>query len=99
MVSSAELNEINVVSIALFGSCFFWIVAYDTAYASDKEDDLDLGINSSAITFGDNVLPAFFSLHALSIGIMFTIALLWTFILHSIYSLLSALHWSFTNVI
>ena len=75
MVSSAELNEINVVSIALFGSCFFWIVAYDTAYAlCDKEDDLDLGINSSAITFGDNVLPAFFSLHALSIGIMLTIA-------------------------
>ena len=48
MVSAAELNEINTTSLLLFGSCFFWIIAYDTAYAlCDKDDDLNLGINSS----------------------------------------------------
>lgn len=32
---------------------FFWIVAYDTMYAmSDKEDDLKIGVHSTAIYFG-----------------------------------------------
>ena len=75
MVSAAETNQISNTTLHLFLSCWLWIVAYDTAYAlCDKEDDLDLGINSSAITFGNYVLPVFFSLHALSIGIMLTIA-------------------------
>ena len=57
MVSAAELNEVNTISLLLFISCFFWIIAYDTAYAlCDKDDDLNLGINSSAIAFGSNVV-------------------------------------------
>ena len=57
MVSAAELNEINTTSLLLLGSCFFWIIAYDTAYAlCDKDDDLNLGINSSAIALGENVV-------------------------------------------
>ena len=75
MVSSAELGEINILSLALFLSCFFWIIAYDTAYAlCDKKDDLDLGIHSSAITFGKNVTAFFFLLHFLSITILIFIA-------------------------
>ena len=67
MVSSAQLGEINILSLALFLSCFFWIIAYDTAYAlCDKKDDLDLGIHSSAITFGKNVTAFFFLLHFVS---------------------------------
>jgi 4-hydroxybenzoate polyprenyltransferase len=31
----------------------FWVVAYDTAYAmADKEDDVRIGVRSSALTFG-----------------------------------------------
>ena len=75
MVSSAQLGEINILSLALFLSCFFWIIAYDTAYAlCDKKDDLDLGIHSSAITFGKNVTAFFFLLHFLSITILILIA-------------------------
>ena len=75
MVSSAQLGEINILSLALFLSCFFWIIAYDTAYAlCDKKDDLDLGIHSSAITFGKNVTAFFFLLHFLSITILIFIA-------------------------
>lgn len=34
-------------------ACAFWIVAYDTQYAMvDKEDDLKIGIRSTAIRFG-----------------------------------------------
>lgn len=90
MVSAAELNEINLLSTALFISCFLWIVAYDTAYAlCDKKDDLDLGIRSSAITFGKNVLPIFFLLHFLSIAIMTAVAYIENF--HSSFYLFALL--------
>lgn len=80
MVSAAEINEINNISLLLFASCFFWIIAYDTAYAlCDKQDDLGLGINSSALVFGNNVVPFFFVLHLVSIFILFYIAYLLNF--------------------
>ena len=68
MVSAAELNEINYISIFLFTSCFFWILAYDTAYAmSDKEDDLKIGLRSSALTFGSKVVHFFICFQILSL--------------------------------
>ena len=70
MVSAAELNRINYISIILFASCFFWILAYDTAYAmSDKEDDLKIGLRSSALTFGDKVVHFFICFQILSLVI------------------------------
>ena len=70
MVSAAELNQISANSLALFASCFFWILAYDTAYAmSDKEDDIKVGLNSSAITFGRKVVYFFISFHLISLSI------------------------------
>ena len=56
MASAAELNQITISSVIIFSACFFWIMAYDTAYSmSDKEDDLSLNIYSSALTFGKYV--------------------------------------------
>ena len=70
MVSAAELNQISTNSLALFTSCFFWILAYDTAYAmSDKEDDIKVGLNSSAITFGRKVVYFFITFHLISLSI------------------------------
>ena len=70
MVSAAELNQISAYSLALFASCFFWILAYDTAYAmSDKEDDIKVGLNSSAITFGRKVVYFFITFHLISLSI------------------------------
>ena len=70
MVSAAELNRINYISIILFASCFFWILAYDTAYAmSDKEDDLKIGLRSSALTFGDKVVHFFICFQIFSLVI------------------------------
>ena len=58
MASTASLGEINLVTFLMFLACFFWILAYDTAYAlSDKEDDIRINIHSSAIAFGDHVVP------------------------------------------
>ena len=70
MVSAAELNQINYTSLVLFISCFFWILAYDTAYAmSDKEDDFKVGLRSSALTFGNKVVHLFISFHLIALGI------------------------------
>jgi len=43
----------------LFSANVFWAIAYDTLYAvTDKNDDLKIGIRSSAIWFGANVKEA-----------------------------------------
>lgn len=41
-------------AVMLYAGCVLWTVAYDTIYAhQDKEDDLALGLKSTAIRFGD----------------------------------------------
>ena len=93
MVSAAELNQINHISLVLFISCFFWILAYDTAYAmSDKEDDIKVGLRSSALTFGNRVVHFFISFHLIALGV-------WSWLgyqlnLHPLF-FLSSLSWAF----
>jgi len=93
MVSAAELNQINRISLVLFASCFFWILAYDTAYAmSDKEDDIKVGLKSSALTFGNKVVHFFISSHLIALGV-------WSWLgyqlnLHPLF-FLSSLSWVF----
>ena len=68
MVSAAELNSISLTSLIIFTACFFWIMAYDTAYAmSDKEDDESIGLYSSAITFGKHSQKLILSCHLISL--------------------------------
>ena len=41
-------------AVLLFVGSLFWIVAYDTQYAMvDRDDDLIVGIKSTAILFGE----------------------------------------------
>ncbi len=68
MVSAAELDSISLTSLIIFTACFFWIMAYDTAYAmSDKEDDESIGLYSSAITFGEHSQKLILSCHLISL--------------------------------
>jgi 4-hydroxybenzoate polyprenyltransferase len=54
LMAYADTKEvIEPIAWTMFFANFFWAVGYDTAYAiGDKEDDLKLGLKSSAITFG-----------------------------------------------
>lgn len=53
MAFAAINNEVPVVAWLLLLANVFWAVAYDTEYAMvDRDDDLKIGIRSSAITFG-----------------------------------------------
>ena len=54
MAFSAFKGAIDNVVWLLVTANLLWVVAYDTQYAMvDREDDLKLGIKSSAILFGD----------------------------------------------
>lgn len=70
MVSAAELNSLPLSSFIMFSACFFWILAYDTAYAmSDLEGDLSIGLNSSAITFGEHSAKLIVLFHLISLAL------------------------------
>ncbi|MDO9151239.1 MAG: 4-hydroxybenzoate octaprenyltransferase [Methylotenera sp.] len=53
MAFAAIDNHVPAVAWMLLLANVFWTIAYDTEYAMvDREDDLKIGIKSSAITFG-----------------------------------------------
>jgi len=53
MAFAAINDEVPAVAWLLLLANVFWAVAYDTEYAMvDRDDDLKIGIRSSAITFG-----------------------------------------------
>jgi 4-hydroxybenzoate polyprenyltransferase len=52
----------------------FWAIAYDTEYAMvDRDDDLKIGIKTSAITFGRFDVAAVMLCYALTFGIIFAV--------------------------
>jgi 4-hydroxybenzoate polyprenyltransferase len=54
MSFAAQSNEIPLVAWLLYLATALWALVYDTMYAMvDKEDDLKIGIKSTAILFGD----------------------------------------------
>ena len=53
MAYSAVRGEVPAVAWALLLGNLFWVLAYDTEYAMvDRDDDLQIGIRTSAITLG-----------------------------------------------
>lgn len=68
MAYAAILDFIPLEAWILFIGNIFWVIAYDTAYAMvDRDDDLRLGLRTSAITFGQYDVIAI----AISYGILF----------------------------
>ena len=54
MVFMAQLGAVPRVGWTLFIGAVIWTTAYDTLYAMvDRDDDVKLGVRSSAILFGD----------------------------------------------
>ncbi|MCY3885444.1 MAG: 4-hydroxybenzoate octaprenyltransferase [Gammaproteobacteria bacterium] len=53
MAGTAIANKLSLPILCFFTVSFLWIVAYDTQYAMvDREDDLKIGLKSTAILFG-----------------------------------------------
>ena len=68
MAYAAILDFIPFEAWVLFMGNIFWAIAYDTAYAMvDRDDDIRLGLRTSAITFGRYDVIAI----GLSYGVLF----------------------------
>ncbi|MCX8116083.1 MAG: 4-hydroxybenzoate octaprenyltransferase [Burkholderiaceae bacterium] len=53
MAFAAALGHVPAIGWWLFAANLFWVVAYDTEYAMvDRDDDIRIGLRSSAILFG-----------------------------------------------
>lgn len=53
MAFAAQTNDIPFIVLPLYIAVVIWVTAYDTFYAMvDREDDLKIGVKSTAILFG-----------------------------------------------
>ena len=53
MAYAAQSGQFNLTALLLFLATVTWTIAYDTMYAlADREDDLKIGVKSTAILFG-----------------------------------------------
>jgi len=56
-------------SVLLYLGGVFWTIGYDTIYAhQDKEDDLRIGVKSSAIALGSHTRPWLFAFYAVALS-------------------------------
>ncbi|MBI1651110.1 4-hydroxybenzoate octaprenyltransferase [Hyphomicrobium sulfonivorans] len=54
---SAATGSIAIPALLLYAGSVLWTIGYDTIYAhQDREDDLMLGLRSTAIRFGENTM-------------------------------------------
>jgi 4-hydroxybenzoate polyprenyltransferase len=71
MAFAAQTGGIPPVGWTLFGANVCWAVAYDTAYAMvDRDDDLKVGVKSTAILFGRHDRAMVFLFHVLTLGLL-----------------------------
>ena len=54
MAYAAQTGGVNKITWLLYTATLLWTVAYDTMYSmADREDDIKIGVKSTAILFGD----------------------------------------------
>jgi 4-hydroxybenzoate polyprenyltransferase len=73
MAWAAQTNELPSVVWFIFAINALWTIAYDTQYAMvDRDDDLKIGIKSTAILFGrfDKLIVGFLQLVTLAMLIV-----------------------------
>ncbi|MEC8377013.1 MAG: 4-hydroxybenzoate octaprenyltransferase [Pseudomonadota bacterium] len=74
MAFMAVLETVPTYAWLLFVANLLWTVAYDTMYAMvDRDDDLQIGVKSTAILFGKNDVLIVMSLQALALSILASI--------------------------
>jgi 4-hydroxybenzoate polyprenyltransferase len=74
MVFAQEQGQIPVVAWLLFSANVLWTVAYDTMYAMvDRDDDLKIGVKSTAIIFGHNDKRIILFLQLMTLALLFTV--------------------------
>jgi 4-hydroxybenzoate polyprenyltransferase len=71
MAYAAQTGTVPAIAWWLLVANMFWSIAYDTEYAMvDRDDDLKLGIKTSAITFGRWDVAAVMACYAAMLGLL-----------------------------
>ncbi len=80
MAFAAQTGSVPLIGWVLFVANIFWTLAYDTLYAmADREDDLKIGVKSSAILFGRFDLPIVSLMYVLVLGLLSLIGVMSAF--------------------
>lgn len=81
LMADLAINQMLFVStMALFGACVIWTLIYDTIYAfQDIEDDIKIGIKSSAIKFSSHPRATLLALAMIMFLLVFLVGLLQSF--------------------
>ncbi|MBP0591045.1 4-hydroxybenzoate octaprenyltransferase [Paraburkholderia sp. LEh10] len=70
MAFAAVQNQVPLLAWVMLIANVFWSVAYDTEYAMvDRDDDIKIGIRTSALTFGRFDVLAIMICYAVTLGI------------------------------
>jgi len=85
----AAFGRLDWPALVLYAGSICWVIGYDTIYAhQDREDDLLIGIRSTALLFGERTQPMLASFYAAAVvliaaaglmaggGMLFTIGLI-----------------------
>ena len=73
MAFAAVTNSVPLLAWLLFVAVVLWVIAYDTYYAMvDRDDDVRIGVKSTAILFGQYDRKVIALLQALFIALMIT---------------------------
>lgn len=74
---AAETGTLHPAAFILYAAGFFWTLGYDTIYAhQDKDDDILIGVKSSALRLGGTTRPFLFVFYAITILLMAAIGYL-----------------------
>ena len=77
MAYAAILGNVPTVAWILLLANVFWCIAYDTEYAMvDRDDDIHLGIHSSALLFGHYDVLAVMACYAMALVLMALVGLM-----------------------
>ncbi|MCU0932621.1 MAG: 4-hydroxybenzoate octaprenyltransferase [Serpentinimonas sp.] len=70
MAFAAVQQQVPPLAWLLLLANLFWVLAYDTEYAMvDRDDDLRIGMKTSAITLGERDVPAIMAFYALYLAL------------------------------
>lgn len=74
MAFAQEQGQIPFVAWLLFFANVIWTTAYDTMYAMvDRDDDLKIGVKSTAIIFANNDKRIILFLQLITLGLLFSV--------------------------
>ena len=64
----AAFGRLDWPALVLYAGSISWVIGYDTIYAhQDREDDLLIGIKSTALLFGERTAPMLAAFYALAV--------------------------------